>query len=238
MICQCCQGRKSKAVGSKEGWEFTRCTSCGTIVTSPIPSDAELSAFYQQYRTNTTYATKRDKKIKRARRRIKRLKRITKGNRFLDVGCNQGFAVAAAQALNLSAHGIDLDASAIASAQREFGDAAFSTETAPDFAAKGQTFDMVYSSEVIEHIPNYSEFAAAIGRLTVPDGVLYLTTPDAGHFRIPRDFVSWPQVHPPRHLTYFTKKGLRSLFEQHGFHDFRFMWNFKPGIRMIARKRA
>lgn len=205
-------------------------------MTRPMPSEAELAEFYQQYRTNKTYATKREKKIKRSLRRIKRMQRLTNGTRFLDVGCNLGYAVAAAQELNLSACGIDLDASAIEAARREFGGSAFTAETAPEFAAKGEEFDLVYCSEVIEHIPDTGEFAAALGTLTAPGGVLYVTTPDAGHFRLPRDFVSWPQVHPPRHLTYHTKNGLQRLFDRHGFGEFRFMWNLKPGIRMIARK--
>jgi SAM-dependent methyltransferase len=237
MICQSCQGRANQAVGSKDGWDFTRCATCGTIVTTPTPTESELADFYRQYPSNEMYAKKRDKKIKRAKRRIKRMQRFSYGNRFLDVGCNLGYAVAAAQSLELSAYGIDLDASAVASAQREFGKASFSVITAPKFAAKGPKFDMVYTSEVIEHIPNYGEFAAAIGELTAPAGVLYLTTPDAGHFRIPGNFVAWPQVHPPRHLTYFTKIGLQRLFERYGFHEIRFIWNLKPNIRMIARKK-
>jgi hypothetical protein len=71
-----------------------------------------------------------------------------------------------------------------------------------------------------------------------PGGLLYITTPDIGHWRRPKDITTWDAFCPPSHCVYFTPKNLRLLLERHGFQvsHRRFAW--KPGIKIIARRRV
>jgi SAM-dependent methyltransferase len=235
--CRACDGIISTSNGSKNGYIFWRCTGCGTITIDPFPTLAELEAFYKSYAGTTDYTKKERSKIRRATQRIKRLKRLTKGRRFLDVGCNYGFGVVAAHALGLDAHGIDVDSTAIASDQQRYaGRGTFTHISVEDYAARGAKADIIYTSEVIEHVPNADSFVAAMSTILNTGGVLYLTTPDASHWRVPKDFTTWDQVIPPEHLTYFTRKGMKILLERHGFKNVRFGFNMKPGIRVMATK--
>ena len=76
----------------------------------------------------------------------------------------------------------------------------------------------------------------SVAEVMGPGAILYLTTPDAGHWRVPRDFVSWSAVSPPLHVTYFSREGLRRILERHGLQILYFQIAVKPGIKILARK--
>jgi SAM-dependent methyltransferase len=216
--------------------EFVRCSGCGFIWVNPTPSEADLAAFYSHYRGTTSYAAKRDKKIRRSLRRIRKLAKQVPGRRFLDVGCNLGFAIEAARLAGFTATGIDVDPHAVSLARAQFPEASFHVGAVEAMVETGETFDLVHCSEVIEHLPDVRPFARALADLTRPGGALFLTTPDAGHIRRPRNFLEWDAVKPPEHLCWFTRKNVRMLFEGLGFDPIRFLFNLKPGIKMVATK--
>jgi SAM-dependent methyltransferase len=223
--------------GQKNGFTFLQCALCEAVTVDPFPTEAELTAFYQAYEGTTDYRRKQDKKIKRASKRLQKLMALTQGRDFLDVGCNYGFTVEAAKRLGLKAVGIDIDEMAVKASNESFGPS-YQTISVVDYAVKGLQFDIAYSSEVIEHVPDPSAFVAALAKLVKPNGVLMLTTPDGGHWRVPQDFAKWEAAIPPEHITYFSKKGMRILLEKHGFQILKMPWRLKPGLQVIARKTA
>jgi len=234
--CPACNRDRHLAVGIRNGFELRRCQDCELVFVSPIPPKQELDAFYQEYHKTSQYSAKLDSKLRRAKRRIRRLKRITPGRQFIDVGCNVGFAVEAARLLGFEASGIDLDRAAIEHATSLFPGGAFHACSIQELAQTGRQYDLVYCSEVIEHLPRLDDFLAALSDLLVSGGVLFLTTPDMGHFSLPRDRLSWDNVRPPEHLLYFSRKSLRPLLEKHGFRQVRFSFNLKPTLKVTARK--
>jgi SAM-dependent methyltransferase len=236
-FCRACHQPVDRADsrGHKDGYELLSCKSCGTVTADPFPTAEELTAFYQAYRGSKMYKPKEKKKILRAERRIKRLLSLTKGRRLLDVGCNMGYAVKAGLNLNLDARGIDIDPDTLDKARASYGDR-FTCVSVQDYAAQGQKADIIHTSEVIEHVPDPDSFTAALHKILNDDGVLYLTTPDSGHWGVPRDFMSWDAVKPPFHITYFTRKGIRAILERHGFEVIKFSFSLKPGLRVTARK--
>jgi SAM-dependent methyltransferase len=237
-FCKACHANLSaaKSRGQKNGYNLLACTACGTVTVDPFPTIEQLIAFYQGYKGTTDYKAKRDSKIKRATRRIKKLKKLTNGRRFLDIGCNYGFTVKAAQDLGLEAFGIDMDDTAVNGSREMFGPKNFETISVQDYARRGAKADIVYTSEVIEHVPDPDGFVQAIADILPKGGVLYLTTPDGGHWNLPKDFTQWKDVMPPEHITYFTRKGMRGLLEKHGLRPEKFFFSLKPGMRLIARK--
>lgn len=235
--CRACTNDTSKDIGTKGIYCFLRCEACDTVTVAPYPSLDELKTFYEAYAGTTDYTKKEERKIQRSARRIARLKKFTQGRNFLDVGCNYGFGVVAAHALGLDAHGIDVDSTAIASNQQRYaGRGTFTYIPVEGYAATGKKADIIYTSEVIEHVPDTNSFVAALAKILNPGGVAYITTPDAGHFRVPKDFTVWDAAIPPEHIVYFTRKGMKSLLERHGFKDIRFAFNTKPGLRVTARR--
>ena len=234
--------RQVLAVAREHGWtpdfHINRCDDCGFLALSPMPDAAWLGRFYGGYYASPAYDAKRHRKIRRSRRRLARLAPFVQGGDFLDVGCNLGFACAAASDAGYQATGIDLDAEAIARATDDFPACRFETADLPDFAARHPAaFDLVHCAAVIEHLTDVRPFAEALGRVLRPGGILFVTTPDAGHFRRPRDLLDWPEVKPPEHLCWFTRTSLARLMDDHGLSVERFFFSLKPGLRLVARKR-
>ncbi len=204
------------------------------VTVDPLPSEDELFHFYQQYAGNTGYLKKKESKLKRAGKRIKRIMKHTGGRRFLDIGCNVGYAVEAARLLGFEAVGIDLDSESVGFAQKMFPENRFTACSAEALAENNEQFDVIYCAEVIEHVRELKPFAASLAALLRPAGVLYLTTPDASHFRVPKSFPEWPEVKPPEHIQYFSKQAMKMLLESNGFAQVRFQLNFKTGMRVTA----
>jgi SAM-dependent methyltransferase len=236
--CKACHNalNPDRSLGNKNGYDLLRCEGCGTVTVDPFPTPEELTAFYQSYKGTTNYRAKEGKKIARATRRIARLREMTPGKTFLDVGCNYGFTVKAALSLGLDAKGIDIDETAVNASRESFGAQYFQTIAVQDYAHQGHKADIIYTSEVIEHVPDPDAFVDAIANILSPGGVLYLTTPEAGHWRIPRNFLKWDAVMPPEHITYFTRLGITRLLNAHGLTVEKFYFSWKPGMRLVARK--
>lgn len=236
-FCRACHATISIAHsrGEKDGYNLLSCQACGTVTADPFPTAEELTAFYQSYRGSKMYKPKEKKKIRRAERRIGRLLSLTRGRHLLDVGCNMGYAVKAGLNLGLEARGIDIDPDTLDKARAAYGDR-FDCISVQDYAAQGHKADIIHTSEVIEHVPDPDGFTAALHKILSDDGILYLTTPDSGHWGVPRDFMSWDAVKPPFHITYFTRKGIRAILQRHGFEIIKFSFSLKPGLRVTARK--
>jgi SAM-dependent methyltransferase len=101
---------------------------------------------------------------------------------LLDVGCGFGFTVDAWRRLRGEAFGVELaEYGRIGAEQLRLPIYSDYLQNIPALQAK--RFDVVYASEVIEHVPDPREFAALLSRYVADDGVLCLTTPNAEFIR-------------------------------------------------------
>jgi SAM-dependent methyltransferase len=240
MTCAICSSRRLRDFGSKAGYRMIECRDCGLVAVSPMPDAEEIAAFYQDYHKSAQYRAKLGSKVRRARRRIRRVGGRGRGRRFLDVGCNAGFAVSAAASLGYHATGIDVDGEAVAWAAEHFPEAHFEAVSVEALARRGEVYDLIYCSEVIEHLPALDGFVQALRELMHADSRLFLTTPDLGHYSLRKPFsrrslLDWDAVRPPEHLYYFNRANLRELFLRHGFRRVSCAWNSKPTIKAVIR---
>ena len=82
----------------------------------------------------------------------------------------------------------------------------------------GRTFDLVLSSEVVEHVPDPVAFVETLAAHVADDGLLLLTTPSTGFIRPSRNVLDclgtfWPGIH---HAV-FTRDRLAELLGGLGF---------------------
>jgi 2-polyprenyl-3-methyl-5-hydroxy-6-metoxy-1,4-benzoquinol methylase len=216
------------------------CGRCGTAFMALLPAPATAAASYDDSydRATTGYFAKVEKKMRRSRGRLRQLARYVAGGRFLDVGCNGGFMVEAARERGFEAWGVEVDAVSVAYALGHYPGNRYFHGTVQEFAREAPKFDLVYCSEVIEHVPDVQDFVAALASVTRPGGVLFVTTPDISHWRRPRRLEMWNAFNPPSHCILFTPRGLRHLLEAHGFAVVRRKLAWKPGIKFICRRVA
>lgn len=238
--CPVCDGTSHTPFVTHEGMELFTCAACGTIYMWPLPSAETTDALYDDAYEGASagYFGKVDKKMRRCRRRIAWLSRFARGGRFLDIGCNGGFIAEAARERGFEAHGLDIDPVSIAYAKEHYPANSFFLGTTEQFEVEAGRFDLIYSSEVIEHVPDVQSFVAATARLLNPGGYYFVTTPDVSHWRRPKDLVRWDGFSPPSHCIYFNPKSLRGLLERHGLKVVRKRLALKPGIKMLCRKIA
>jgi SAM-dependent methyltransferase len=242
--CQICGGRDYRLEIEWQGWRYYRCETCDLVFLHPLPAMDELAERYGDSDSALTaaYFSKVPSKLKRARIRAriiaKRMPQGTAGKRFLDVGCSGGFVTEAAREAGFIATGLDPDGSAIEWARKTYPANSYFHGMVEDFAA-GATdrFDAIYCSEVLEHVADVNGFLGAISRLAADGALLYLTTPDIGHWRRPRRLPDWDVFTPPHHCIFFSRGNLAAALAKHGFEIIERRPSWKPGLKVIARKR-
>jgi SAM-dependent methyltransferase len=140
--------------------------------------------------------------------------------RSLEVGCGFGYALDFVRwAFGWDARGVDPSPLAAA------GRTALGLDIAPEFLERATgadcgASDLVFCSEVIEHVPDPLAFVQVLGSHLAEDGVLVLTTPNAGavHREAP-DAMLLSVLSPGHHLVLFRPATLRRLLEVSGFCD-------------------
>jgi len=237
VTCMVCGSAGFVPLGQWGGHDIFRCTRCSFGFVHPMPPLSEIAAIYDRYPATELYSGKAARKIVRAHKRLKRYRHLAPGKRFIDFGCNIGTTVEAARRLGFDAHGTDIDAEAISIAGTLFPGSLYHAGPMETLPVEWGLFDFAFSTEVIEHVPDPESYFAALAARLRPGGVLYLTTPDAGHWRVPADFTAWEHVFPPQHLLYFTRTSMTHFLGRHGFDVIKFVPNLKTGLKLLARKR-
>lgn len=173
-------------------------------------------------------------RFRRARIKALRFVRDIRGRDAIDIGCGGGFMVEAMRRVGTRATGLDVNPQAIAYAEHHFPENRFFCEDVAAFEGHDLAFDFVYSSEVIEHVPDAARYMALLARITRPGGHVYITTPDIGHWRVPGDVTRWDMFGGPGYVQFFNRRCLGLLFERHGFRVRRRFIKLKMGLQILA----
>ena len=136
---------------------------------------------------------------------------------YLEIGCGYGFSIDAAERL-FGWRSVGVDPSPVAKAGR----IGLGLDIRPIYATTdidlGGPFDLVYASEVIEHVDKPEAFLAICAAHLAEDGVLTLSTPDAGLVRPDAPTAELVlALSPGLHLILYTAEGLRHLLRGAGF---------------------
>lgn len=116
--------------------------------------------------------------IKALRLGEKYLRKQTNTPKLLDIGCADGsFAEYAGKTLDAQAYGIDISRDSIQKAKIILSEAVQHDVSNP-LPYPDMFFDLVFATEVIEHLYDTDFFLAEIRRILLPGGVLILSTPN------------------------------------------------------------
>ena len=229
--CLVCSTTVSTSIAKLDNYSILKCPECSLRFLDPMPSEECLAEFYASHENFNHYAKVAERKLKSGAAKIKRLMKYAPSGSFIDIGCSTGANVEAARRLGFSASGIDLCRESIEFAQANFSDCDFKVGTVEVVDAK---YDLVFCTEVLEHVTKPHEFVESIARIMKPGAILYMTTPDAGHFRVPRDFAKWKHVHAPDHLAYYQLSTLKRLLAEHGIELIKSQWTTRTNIQITA----
>ena len=106
------------------------------------------------------------------------------------------------------------------------------TETGTVEACRGK-FDLVFGIEVIEHDPEPHAFVRAVHDMLRPGGWAAFTTGNIDGLMARWKKEHWYYLDPPAHLSYFTPRAVKEVFDAEGFENISVE---RYGFRHIALK--
>lgn len=201
-----------------------QCTVCGLVRMDPMPSLAEIGAYYPAsyhgYQSPASPLTRWliQRNLRKRARAYKRL--IGSTGTILDVGAADGahFDVWKQEG-HWTFNGFEFN-DAIAQEGRVHG-RNIATATMETFDSRGQQFDLIIMNHLLEHVVNPRQTVQRAYELLKPGGWIVGETPNirsldrmiAGRY--------WGGCHWPRHVHQFMPSSMRALLRSAGFTQVR-----------------
>jgi 2-polyprenyl-6-hydroxyphenyl methylase/3-demethylubiquinone-9 3-methyltransferase len=112
--------------------------------------------------------------------RDRRETRILSGLSALDIGCGGGLLSEPLMRLGATVTGVDPAAENIAVAKQHAADTGlaidYRAETVEEVADRGESFDLVFAMEVVEHVADVPSFMQSCAQVLRPGGLLLMST--------------------------------------------------------------
>lgn len=164
---------------------------------------------------------------------IKLVQQLNDVSSICDLGCGNGHISGRLAALGYQVTGIDASKSGIQVARRIYPHAnfieAFIDRDLDDTIAQ-RNFDLVISSDVIEHLYRPSDLLEAAHSLLKPGGRVLIGTPYHGYLKnlliaaAGKMDAHFSALHDGGHIKFFSVKTLSQLMRSHGFSDLSFSY--------------
>jgi ubiquinone/menaquinone biosynthesis C-methylase UbiE len=143
---------------------------------------------------------------------------VRAGDRVLDVGCGDGRFTVELTRAGMRAVGVDVAQAALERAREREAGADFRLVPIDGrLPFEDGSFEVVWASEVIEHIADTARWLSEVRRVLVPRGRLLVTTPSHGRMRVALGGVERFSEPLGDHLHLYTRGSLRTLLEEFDF---------------------
>ena len=158
---------------------------------------------------------------------VELVKKLDGVRSICDLGCGNGHIAGRLAALGYEVTGVDASASGIQIARRAYPRVEF-VEALIDRDVKLGQFDLVISSDVIEHLYRPSDLLEAALSSLKPGGQILLGTPYHGYLKnlvlaaTGKMDAHFSALHDGGHIKFFSVSTLSKLMRGHGFDDLSF----------------
>jgi SAM-dependent methyltransferase len=147
-------------------------------------------------------------------------KHVRPGDRALDLGCGDGTFTALLAKAGAQPVGVEVAESALRRARAAHPQIRFAlTPLDGPLPLDDGSFDLVWASEVIEHIADTARWLSEVRRVLRPAGRLLLTTPDHPRLAVLLRGLEHYAEPLSDHLHLYTRSSLRQLLEEFGFGE-------------------
>ena len=206
--CLICSSNKLIQLNGYESNYLVRCVSCRFVFSAKKPSQEELVDHYNQY-TRDDYLPPLT--IKRYNELLDVMEKYRKTNKLLDIGSGMGYFLEQAKRRGWDVYGTEFTDVAIEICSSKginmFKGALDSAQYEND------SFDVITSMEVIEHINNPRIELEKINKFLRSGGLFYCTTPNFNSFSRLYLKNKWNNIIYPEHLSYYTVFTIKKLFK-------------------------
>lgn len=183
------------------------------VFCSRIPTEEELLAHYSDYPIG--YGADSEITKTRINEILDGFEQFRKTNKILDVGCGPGLFLVEAKKRGWDVYGTEFTDKQLEYLKSK----GISTEKGKltDHSFNDGMFDVIISSEVIEHINNPVEEMGHFHRLLRKGGLVYITTPNFNALERYLLKHKYSIIEYPEHLSYYTPRTLNFLLRRSGF---------------------
>jgi len=200
-----------------------RCLSCGFIF-AVCPTDSSAPDLYEEDWSQTEvhptfiysqghYEVRNEWKL---RSLLNRLEQFRQTNRLLDVGCSAAFFLKLARDRKWDVQGVEVSDFGVNFSREKLNIPVFQG-LLHDAHYPDESFDVVFSSHLIEHVRDPVGLFVEMKRILRPGGVLVTVLPTQFTSPSYRLFGKWTGEGPPRHVSFFTKHLLETTLTGLGF---------------------
>lgn len=206
---------KSSNLSEKIGYEkyfLVECASCRFVFTKKIPTDQELEEHYEGYGRNDYLSPIT---IKRYNELLDYFEKFRKNNKILDVGCGIGYFLEEAKKRGWTVYGTEYTQEACAICISK--NISMQKGELEENNYPLNSFDVITSFEVIEHINNPILELSKFYNLLRKGGLVYITTPNFNSLLRYRLKAEYNVICYPEHLSYYTPRTIRLLMKKTGF---------------------
>ncbi len=153
-------------------------------------------------------------------RRAFLLERLGPGERVLDIGCGEGAFSAEIVRAGGVVIGVEVAQAAIDRARRRHPDLDVRlVEIDGALPFDDGSFELVWASEVLEHVTDTARWLSEVRRVLSPGGRLLVTTPSHGCLRVALAGLERFSEPLGDHLHLYTERSLRATLGEFGFGD-------------------
>jgi 2-polyprenyl-3-methyl-5-hydroxy-6-metoxy-1,4-benzoquinol methylase len=140
------------------------------------------------------------------------------GDRVLDLGCGQGDLTAVIAGAGARPLGVEVAEAALRRACRRHPELSFALAPIDGpLPLQDSAFDVVWASEVIEHVADTARWLSEVRRVLVPGGRLLLTTPNHGRVAVALRGIDRYSQPLGDHLHLYSAASLRTLLDEFDF---------------------
>lgn len=218
--CNVCGGKRTKPFLAVNGFRYQKCQNCDLVYQNPRPVFRELKRRYDHNYFEYELSNQ-DNFFHLMKLGLKDIdfdavyNNDIQERRFLDIGCATGLLLNHMKQKGWRTQGVEICRSSAEYAITNFGINVF-VGPLEDASFADNSFDVVHTSHVIEHVSDPKGMLLEIKRILKPHGSLVLTTPNVDGWQARAAKETWRSAIPD-HIYLFSKKTMHLLLSLTGF---------------------
>lgn len=212
--CPSCTSKNIKPYGTRNNYNLSTCDECDLVFVTNFISSNDLHEFYKG-QSCESYINQDNELRTNCRKLLCEILELgLNGKEVLDVGCGSGLFLEETRNAGLTGTGIEPDPERVAFSRSRGLNVI--QGILPCEELSGKTFNLIWLSHVIEHVPEPHGLIEEVVRIMCPGALLAVITPNVKGLSSRILNVHHRYIIPPEHVSYYSMRSIHVLLTSHG----------------------